>query len=61
MNKPRIIVEVSGGVVQCVHADRPINVDVLDRDNMRECSRTGDEYKFYEKLEVETAGMESFQ
>jgi hypothetical protein len=30
---PRIIVCVEGGVVHSVHADRPMDVDVLDHDN----------------------------
>ncbi len=31
--KPRVIVEVKGGVVQAVHSNTRINCDVLDRDN----------------------------
>ena len=30
---PRVIVEVSGGVVQAIYSSEPINVSVLDRDN----------------------------
>ena len=33
MNKPRIIVEVHGGMVQVVYADCDVDVDVLDYDN----------------------------
>jgi len=35
MTKPRIIVEVSGGLVQVIHSNVPIDVDVLDHDNMK--------------------------
>jgi hypothetical protein len=30
---PRVIVEVSGGVVQAIYSSDPINVSVLDHDN----------------------------
>lgn len=33
MKKPRIIIEVSGGVVNAVYASQPIDCDVLDHDN----------------------------
>lgn len=59
--KPRIIIEVSGGVVTGVYSHEPVDYDVLDRDNMKGCEKTGQEYKFYKALEDETSTMESFQ
>ncbi|OPY71431.1 MAG: hypothetical protein A4E63_01552 [Syntrophorhabdus sp. PtaU1.Bin050] len=53
----RIIVEVSGGVVQSIHSDSDkIDIDILDYDNMRaaeEDPAAGEEYEYYLKLEKE--------
>lgn len=49
---PRVVVEVNGGMVQTVYADRKVDVDVLDYDNYY----SGDENEdFYEDLMIETA------
>ncbi len=53
----RIIVEVSGGVVQSIHSDsRNISIDALDYDNMG-CAKDDpgarEEYEYYLKLEEE--------
>lgn len=58
--KPRIIIEVSGGVVQCVHADRPINVDVLDHDNMKGGDFTELELDQFEELEAEARKLTDY-
>ncbi len=58
MSKPRIIVEVSGGVVQAVYADRPINVDVLDWDNV-EGGASDDEIADANRLEDETQELKA--
>ena len=51
---PRVIVEVNGGMVQTVYADRKVDVDVLDYDNYY----SGDENEdFYEDLMIETATL----
>jgi hypothetical protein len=36
--KNRIIIDVSGGVVQCVYADNPKNLEIIlfDEDNLKE-------------------------
>lgn len=36
MTIPRVIIEVSGGLVQVIHSSHPIQVDILDHDNMRQ-------------------------
>ena len=36
MNRPRIIVEVVGGLVSVVHSSVDISVDILDYDNMKQ-------------------------
>lgn len=36
MAKPKLVVEVSGGVVVNVYSDQPVNVEVWDWDNKRE-------------------------
>lgn len=51
---PRVIVEVNGGMVQTVYADRKVDVDVLDYDNYY--SDNGNE-DFYEDLMIETATL----
>lgn len=51
---PRVIVEVNGGMVQTVYADRKVDVDVLDYDNYY----SDDENEgFYEDLMIETATL----
>ncbi|OPX99947.1 MAG: hypothetical protein A4E62_00737 [Syntrophorhabdus sp. PtaU1.Bin002] len=53
----RIIVEVSGGVVQAIHSDSDkIDIDILDYDNMRaaeEDPAAKEEYEYYLGLERE--------
>ena len=51
---PRVIVEVNGGMVQTVYADRKVNVDVLDYDNYYSDDENED---FYEDLMIETATL----
>lgn len=43
---PRVIVEVCGGVVQCVHSSHRISSDVLDHDNAGEHLDPKDEAEF---------------
>lgn len=52
---PRVIVEVDGGMVQTVYADRKVDVDVLDYDNYRASDDESEEEDFYEDLMIETA------
>lgn len=54
---PRVIVEVDGGVVQCVYADRKVDVDVLDYDNYRASDDGSEEEDFYEDLMIETSTL----
>jgi len=54
---PRVIVEVDGGVVQRVYADRKVDVDVLDYDNYRASDDGSEEEDFYEDLMIETATL----
>lgn len=51
---PRVIVEVNGGMVQTVYADRKVDVDVLDYDNYYSDDENED---FYEDLMIETATL----
>lgn len=57
---PRIIIEVSGGVVQSVYADRPVSVDVLDHDNAKGGDMTDAELEAHEKLEAETQKLKAY-
>lgn len=52
---PRVIVEVDGGMVQTVYADRKVDVDVLDYDNYRASEDGSEEEDFYEDLMIEVA------
>ena len=54
---PRVIVEVDGGMVQAVYADRKVDVDVLDYDNYRASDDGSEEEDFYEDLMIETATL----
>ena len=54
---PRVIVEVNGGMVQTVYADRKVDVDVLDYDNYRASEDGSEEEDFYEDLMIETATL----
>jgi len=54
---PRVIVEVDGGMVQTVYADRKVDVDVLDYDNYRASDDGSEEENFYEDLMIETATL----
>ena len=54
---PRVIVEVDGGMVQTVYADRKVDVDVLDYDNYRASDDESEEEDFYEDLMIETATL----
>lgn len=54
---PRVIVEVDGGMVQTVYADRKVDVDVLDYDNYRASEDGSEEEDFYEDLMIETATL----
>lgn len=54
---PRVIVEVDGGMVQTVYADRKVDVDVLDYDNYRASDDGSEEEDFYEDLMIETATL----
>ena len=54
---PRVIVEVDGGMVQAVYADRKVDVDVLDYDNYRASDDESEEEDFYEDLMIETATL----
>ena len=54
---PRVIVEVDGGMVQRVYADRKVDVDVLDYDNYRASEDGSEEEDFYEDLMIETATL----
>ena len=42
MKNPKIVVYVSGGVVQCVRSNKHIDVTVFDVDNLRE-NKTGNQ------------------
>lgn len=60
MKPTRIIIEVSGGVVQQVYADQPIDVDVLDHDNQEYLAENGGAtaaQAAHEKLEQEASNM----
>ena len=54
---PRVIVEVDGGMVQTVYADRKVDVDVLDYDNYRASDDGSEEEDFCEDLMIETATL----
>lgn len=41
--KPRIIIEVSGGLVTNIHSDVPIDVDIIDHDCIGDGFTCGDE------------------
>jgi len=58
--KPRIIVEISGGVVNCVYADQPISVEVLDHDNMKGGDMDEDELRRFQYLETETTQLKDY-
>ena len=51
--RPRIIVEVEGGMVRSVHADREVDVDVLDYDNYYASADGSEEETFCEDLMCE--------
>lgn len=51
---PRVIVEVDGGMVQRVMADRKVNVDVLDMDNYN-ISDDEEEISAYEDMICEAS------
>jgi len=57
----RIIVEVSGGVVQSIHSNSDnIDIDILDYDNMRaaeEDPAAREEYEYCLKLEKEVKSL----
>ena len=50
---PRVIVEVEGGMVRSVHADRKIDVDVLDMDNYYASDSGSEDESFCEELMCE--------
>ena len=52
---PRIIVEVDGGAVVRVSADRKVDVDVLDYDNYRASEDGSEEEDFCEDLMIEAS------
>ena len=52
----RVIVEVSGGVVQCIHSSRRIDSDVLDHDNAGEDISDQDEAELL-RLSEETTNL----
>lgn len=58
--KPRIIVEISGGVCVAVYADQPVNVSVLDHDNMKSGDMTDDEIQRWRNLEAEAADLTAY-
>ena len=53
-NRPRIIVEVDGGMVQTVYADRKVDLDVLDMDNYN-ISDNEEEISAYEDMICEAS------
>ena len=58
MNKPRIIVEVHGGMVQVVYADCDVDVDVLDYDNFYDSDCDEEASSAYEDLICEASLMQ---
>lgn len=58
--KPRIIVEISGGVCVAVYADRPVNVDVLDHDNIKSGEMEPEDLSSYLKLTEEIKKLEAY-
>lgn len=52
-DRPRIVVEVEGGMVRSVHADREADVDVLDYDNYYASADGSEEETFCEDLMCE--------
>lgn len=59
MSKPRIIIEVLGGVVQSVYADEPVEVQVLDWDNVQG-GASDDEIADANKLEDEAQKLNAY-
>lgn len=51
--KPRIIIEISGGVCVAVYADQQINYSVLDHDNAEHGDMNTKEKKEYKRLKRE--------
>jgi hypothetical protein len=55
-SKPRIIIEVRGGVVQAVYSSAPVEVEVLDHDDwtaLEDSSTRHDEWLVYCGLQNE--------
>ncbi len=53
---PRVIVYVEGGLVRGIKADRPINVSILDRDNIND-SKDDEERQQFLELEKEYCNL----
>ena len=55
----RIIVEISGGVLQAVYSDTNLKVDLLDYDNMEQCDyeERREELEYYQRLEEEKKSL----
>jgi hypothetical protein len=55
----RIIVEISGGVLQAVYSDTNLKVDLLDYDNMKQCDdeERREELEYYQRLEEEKKSL----
>lgn len=52
-SKPRVIIEVRGGVAQMVYASTPIDVEVLDHDDWTEANEDDEQAKHYAALQKE--------
>lgn len=58
--KPRIIIEISGGVCVAVYADQPVNVDLLDHDNMQSGEMEPEDLDSHRKLTEETQKLKAY-